>query len=82
VVGEGFNVIGASKAARVLTSTGPVYVTDKPDPILGWAFLGQQVIPGAPPPVGEQYTFGYAPKPAGFGSRFPYGYVVIPDRPE
>lgn len=81
VVREGFNLLGAHKAARVLTSTGPVYVLDTPDPVLGWAMLGQQIIPGAPPPVGVQYTFGFAPKPAGFGSRFPYGYTVPPDHP-
>jgi len=74
-------MIAKGKVARVLTSTGPVFVLDNPDPALGWAFLGQQPIPGAPPPVGDQYTFGYAPKPDGPGSPFPYGFVTPPDAP-
>jgi hypothetical protein len=79
VVDAGLSGLGASKAARILTSTHEVWVTDVPDPIFNWAFLCSAPYPPGMAGLPEYWQYGYAPKPAGDNSKFPYGYVVIAD---
>lgn len=79
MVDAGLSGLGATKAARILTSTHEVWVTDSNDPVLGWAFLASGPYPPNIMGLPEHWQFGFAPKPAGLGSKFPYGYSVAPD---
>jgi hypothetical protein len=76
---QGIAILGATKAARLLGIAHPTWVLDVIDEISGSVLLVSAPYPPNVLGLPEYWTAGYAPPPAGVGSRFPYGYTVPPD---
>jgi hypothetical protein len=77
----GLSGLGATKAAKVLTSTHGTWITDVGPTFDGRFLLASEPYPPNTVGLPEWWTFGHVLPPVAGQTRFPYGYEVTPDGP-